>query len=1191
MIVTSARVINHGAESREEEMATVTGTSGADLIRPGQISPVPGVTGVSGATDLLSGADSILGGDGNDTLQGGAEADTLSGGAGDDSFIIDASDPVAGDRILGGSGIDTLDARTAGVADLSGLTLLGIERWTLRNGETLISPGQFAGVTFIDAPNNFFTLRGSIAGTYDLSAVAFGTFYQGFFGSAGHDSIIGAVAGEALSGAAGDDTLSGGEGNDTLAGGTGADLLLGDLGDDRASFANGDIAAGDRFEGGDGTDTADFRSAGITDITGTSFLSVESILVRNGNTLIGAGQFTGVSTTIDAPNNFFNLTGSAAGTYDLSGVSFGLFFQGFTGSTGNDSILGNGAGNVLSGGDGADTVNGGAGNDTLTGGLGLDTLQGGTGDDLGIYTATDIALGELFNGGANADTVDFRTNGIADITGVRLVSVESVLLRNGGTAIGAGQFTGLATSIDAPNNFFNLTGSAAGLYDFTTVAFGQFFQGFTGSAGNDSILGNAAGNVLSGGDGADTVDGAAGNDTLRGGIGGDTLRGGDDDDIAIYASDDLAPGEFFDGGTGNDTADFRTNGVTVIADVTLSGVESVQLRNGTTQVAPGQFAGAVTVIDAPNNFFSLAGSVAGNYDFTTVTFGQFFQGFSGTDGADSILGSTGTEVLNGGGGDDTVAGNDGHDTLNGGAGGDALFGGLGDDRAVWAIGEIGLGESFEGGDGLDLADFRANGLADITGVALSGVENVQLRNGNTLIGAGQFTGVTTTIEAPNNFYTLGASSAGIFDLSGLTFGSFFQGFTGSAGADSILGNDAGTVLNGGGAEDTIDGAGGNDTLSGGTGRDALRGGLGDDRAIWAVGDIVAGESFDGGDGADTADFRANNLGDITGVAFAGVESILLRNGSTLIGNAQFSGVTTTIDAPNNFFTLGAAGAGTHDFTNVAFGAFFQGFTGSTGTDLVFGNGAGNILNGAGGSDLLLGGGGNDALNGGAGTDIALFVGNATDFLVTVNGATTTVQDLRVGAPSGADTLTGVELIRYVNGVDLRGGEAGETLLGTARFDLLVGNTGADTLVGGAAADTLLGGAGDDSLDGGAGQDALNGGGGRDSLAGGADQDSFRVDGSALGPAAGALVTFVDFAPVIGERIDLAAIDADATLAGDQAFQVIGSAAFTLGNAGRLRFEVAGGDLRVEGDVDGDAVADLSLLILGQTTPALSWFVL
>jgi len=81
-----------------------------------------------------------------------------------------------------------------------------------------------------------------------------------------------------------------------------------------------------------------------------------------------------------------------------------------------------------------------------------------------------------------------------------------------------------------------------------------------------------------------------------------------------------------------------------------------------------------------------------------------------------------------------------------------------------------------------------------------------------------------------------------------------------------------------------------------------------------------------------------------------------------------------------------------------------------------GGGAGNDrLSGAGGNDTLNGGPGNDTLDGGPGDDTAVFSGNLASY---------TLQDLTlqglggkilVSGPDGADTLTGIEHLRFADG--------------------------------------------------------------------------------------------------------------------------------------------------------------------------------
>lgn len=73
-------------------------------------------------------------------------------------------------------------------------------------------------------------------------------------------------------------------------------------------------------------------------------------------------------------------------------------------------------------------------------------------------------------------------------------------------------------------------------------------------------------------------------------------------------------------------------------------------------------------------------------------------------------------------------------------------------------------------------------------------------------------------------------------------------------------------------------------------------------------------------------------------------------------------------------------------------------------------------------------------------------------------------------------------------------------------------------------------------------------------------------------------TITDFAKN-ADQISLVSIDANTTTAGDQAFTFIATAAFS-GSAGQLRFTVAGGQTIVEGDINGDAVADFQVQLTG-----------
>jgi Ca2+-binding RTX toxin-like protein len=218
-----------------------------------------------------------------------------------------------------------------------------------------------------------------------------------------------------------------------------------------------------------------------------------------------------------------------------------------------------------------------------------------------------------------------------------------------------------------------------------------------------------------------------------------------------------------------------------------------------------------------------------------------------------------------------------------------------------------------------------------------------------------------------------------------------------------------------------------------------------------------------------------------------------------------------------------------------------------GNDLVRGLDAGDTLDGGAGDDELHGGNGKDRLSGQAGSD-------------ELNGG------------GSRDTLDG--------------GDDNDLLDGGSGRDRLSGGSGDDTQFGRGSKDRLDGGSGNDILDGGLGNDILHGGLGNDLLTGGSGFDRFSFDSVAecgLGPTRDVIT---DFLQSDNEKIDLTSIDANASVAGDQAFTFIGENSFT-GAVAELHF--SGGICR--GDIDGDGRADFELQVLGPSSMQTTDFVL
>ncbi|MET1111879.1 MAG: cadherin domain-containing protein [Allosphingosinicella sp.] len=147
----------------------------------------------------------------------------------------------------------------------------------------------------------------------------------------------------------------------------------------------------------------------------------------------------------------------------------------------------------------------------------------------------------------------------------------------------------------------------------------------------------------------------------------------------------------------------------------------------------------------------------------------------------------------------------------------------------------------------------------------------------------------------------------------------------------------------------------------------------------------------------------------------------------------------------------------------------------------------------------------------------------------------------------------------------------------------------DVVYGRDGHDNIQGMAGDDDLYGEAGNDVLTGGAGADRLTGGLGKDDFTYT-SVSDSTVSSRDQILDFSRSQGDKISLSAIDANANVSNNQAFAFIGTAAFS-NVAGQLRYETSGGVTIVSGDVNGDGVADLQILVSGSLALVASDFVL
>jgi Ca2+-binding RTX toxin-like protein len=270
--------------------------------------------------------------------------------------------------------------------------------------------------------------------------------------------------------------------------------------------------------------------------------------------------------------------------------------------------------------------------------------------------------------------------------------------------------------------------------------------------------------------------------------------------------------------------------------------------------------------------------------------------------------------------------------------------------------------------------------------------------------------------------------------------------------------------------------------------------------------------------------------------------------------------------------------------------------GSADKDVIRGFGGDDLIHGGSAKDRIFGGAGDDTIDGGDGQDF-INAGAGDDLVIASAGRARGDAGDTVDGGAGFDVISYAQVFTNV-AVDLTSGSAVSVELGESHisnFEGVIGGGGNDVLSGQGAV-LLMGNDGDDfltasggmdvTLDGGAGRDGLQGGPG--TYIGGAGGDTITLDSHDLSVGSTLVYNDLDDSSVadndviVGLRssdvIDLSAIDADTTQGGDQAFHLV-EGGFT-GHAGELQlaYVSSAGQTVLTADVDGDAVADMEIVI-------------
>jgi Ca2+-binding RTX toxin-like protein len=431
---------------------------------------------------------------------------------------------------------------------------------------------------------------------------------------------------------------------------------------------------------------------------------------------------------------------------------------------------------------------------------------------------------------------------------------------------------------------------------------------------------------------------------------------------------------------------------------------------------------------------------------------------------------------------------------------------------------------------------------------------------------------------------------------------------GTSGANRLHGGEGNDVIKGGGGNDYLDGGNGNDILQAGSFvTSTLVGGAGDDTFMGTWGsDILLG-----GPGNDTVDY-SHRYGVIIN-----------------LGNDWPYWASPSWETPHVEFDS------------------IENLTGSPYHDTLVGDDYTNVLRGLAGADNLVGGHGADIMYGGTESD-AYYVDDpraivweytgegAWDYVWTTVSyalpAGSEIEQLNVDSPRGTApiNLAGNEFVNYINGNDgdnvINGGagadimsgrkgndtyvvddpgdwlfengevystpeiesEGFDTVLTSVSFDcgfyneievLQAIGTANVNLTGSIDNNRIIGNDGNNVIDGGYRKDTMTGGGGADMFAWNSvyEMGWFNFDSD--------IVT--DFAPHL-DLLALNLIDADETVAGDQAFTFIGTAAFTA--PGQINFATNGTDTFIQLNTNADPTVDGIIQVFGVHTVDAGWFV-
>ena len=696
-----------------------------------------------------------------------------------------------------------------------------------------------------------------------------------------------------------------------------ANTIFAGAGDDFVQAGGGS----DITDGGEGNDTVSFADIGVG-------VTVDLSAEEN-----QAQYVVGENTVIDQVTNFENVIGSAnddsiTGDDNNNEIDGGLGNDTLVGGAGDDVLFGRGGADNIQGGEGNDFVQAGGGADTTDGGEGIDTVSFA---DIGNSVTVDLDAGEAqYLAPSGATIVDTVTNfenvvGSSNDDTILGDAQDNVItgglgddIINGGDGIDTADFSDLdvpvTINVDGAGN-----GTATRETGFSVTVNNVAVDAANGLSDADFVAEAVAGNLYYN---VHTSDFPAGEVRGQLEVQSDVTDGGGIRTIVLEGVVDASqePGPTSDStatGTGTLTIVFDTN----TGEATYSGTLSLTGLAVSDLQTPG--AGAVSAIHLHNAPAGQNGPIVqdtlvdagGTLDANSPTgvtedvFAEVTETDTLTSIEQFILSDDNDSFISAGAGSQTILAGEGDDFVQAGGGSDVTDGGAGNDTVSFAD----IGNDVEvivdqNGDGT--AEYLAPSGATIVDTLTSFENFVGSANSDTLnlsnfvadesdatVGVRVDLDVNTPQPGP-------ASQDGVVQVNGETVfeADDFENIVGTAGNDTLLGNNEINEIFGGAGDDAIHTFGGADIA-------------------------------DGGEGIDTVLLTATPVGTTLD---------LDDNGD---GTVVINGMNA--DVVSNFENISGSNAG--DDT----------LSGNSGVNVLNGNGGDDTLTGEGGDDFINGGEGND----------------------------------------------------------------------------------------------------------------------------------------------------------------------------------------------------------------------------------------